>query len=105
MDINVSIALIACGTAVVTCAISTGLILWKGGRQAERIETSVRRIEGIEKKLDVLSLIPVFETRLGTLENFVTQIRSDHRELARDLKATGERALRAELASQHDIGG
>lgn len=105
MDINVTIALIACGTAVVTCAISTALILWKGGAQAERVETSVRRIEGIERKLDLLSVIPVIETRLGTLENVVSRIQSDHRELARDLKTTGERALRAEMASQHDIGG
>lgn len=105
MDANVVASIIACGAGVVTCLVTTGLILWKGGGQAERVETSVRRIEGLEKKLEVLSMIPVFETRLGTIENVIGQMRSDHRELRARVDVIGERATRAELASQHDIGG
>lgn len=104
MDTNVVVSVIACGAAVLTCAITTGLILWKGGGQAERVETSVRRIEGIEKKLEVLAMIPVFETRMGTLENVVSRMQSDHRALAERVAVIGDRATRAEIASQHDIG-
>lgn len=104
MDANVIASIIACGVGVVTCGITTGLILWKGGGQAERVETSVRRIEGIEKKLDVLSMIPVIEARVGMLENLATTIRSDFRELRTIVDDTRKTAIRAEAASQHDIG-
>lgn len=104
MDANVVASVIACGVGVVTCGITTGLILWKGGGQAERVETSVRRIEGLEKKLEVLSMIPVIEARVGMLENLVINMRSDFRELRGSVDDARKMAMRAEVASQHDIG-
>jgi hypothetical protein len=104
VDANVLIAVITCGAGVLVTGISTGMILWKGGAQAERVETSVRRIEGIETKLEVLAQIPVIQTRIGTLEEVITRMRSDHRELAAQVRETTETAIRAEMASQHDLG-
>jgi hypothetical protein len=104
VDANVVASIIACGVGVVTCGVTTGLILWKGGGQAERVETSVRRIEGLEKKLEVLSMIPVIEARVGMLENVMTTMRSDFRELRGSVDDTRKMAIRAEMASQHDVG-
>ena len=104
MDANLAIAVVVCGTAVVTCAISTGLILWKGGAQAERVESSVRRIEGIEQKLGSLSEIPALARGQAQLENVVSRMQSDFAQLRTRVDETRDRAIRAELASQSDIG-
>lgn len=105
MDINVIASIIACGVTLLGCAITTGTIVWRGGRQTERIETAVALIEKHEVKLEIVGRIPLLERGQQQLEHIVSRMQSDHAALRARLDETRDRAIRAEMASQHDLGG
>lgn len=73
----------ACGAVLTFLGAVAALIVratYKLGQHTTRAEIAAAKVEKIEKSVEK---IPVHETRLGTLENVVSSIRSDIKELLR----------------------
>lgn len=89
--------LIALGTSV--CSVA--LVLFAGGRQVGRVEAAITRLSGIEAKLEK---VPIIEAKLGTLEDTYRLLRSDHKELRRQVfgEAVETAEMRGRLESKHD---
>jgi len=98
IDPNVIVAIL---TSLGAGALSVGLVLFHGGRQAGKVEAAVNRLTGIETKLGKVDELAV---SVGTLQNAFTSLRSDHKELKvkidRVIEGTAE--IRGKLASTHE---
>lgn len=73
----------ACGGVIVFLSGLAGLVIratYKLGHYTARTEAAANKVEQIER---LVEKIPMHETRLGILENVVTSIRSDIKELLR----------------------
>lgn len=99
--------------AIAGAVLGIGATIWGGARYGGgfliRIGRIVERAEQAAAKLDkhsdAIQQIPNLVTRIGQLENTVSHhMNTDHRELRGRLDDTRDIAVRAELASQHDIG-
>lgn len=99
--------------AVIGSVLGIGATIWAGARYGGsfliRIGRIVERAERAAASLDVhskaIEQIPHLVTRVALVEEAVRHhINTDHRELRGRLDDTRDIAVRAEMASQHDIG-
>lgn len=98
MDWHLIVAI--CG-ATFTCLASVGAVIYAGGKFVARVESAVKKIEGVEGKLEV---VPTLVTNVETMKEMLRHhINSDHKELVRRVDDTRDIAVRAEMASSHDF--